>query len=170
MTLIRSTLLIASAFVALGGCDQAVPVPAAANTALDPMIFFEGRSHGDGQLRKLLGKPVAVDVDSVGRRRGRTLVLDQTIRENGKPPSTRRWTIVQIGPGRYSGTLTDAVGPVDGRSDGPRLYIRYAMKHGLRVEQQLAEQDDGRTLLNRLDVYKLGIRVASLNETIRKAD
>jgi hypothetical protein len=64
--------------------------------------------------------------------------------------------------------LTDAVGNVEGWVDGPRLYIRYAMKHGLTVQQQLAEQPDGQTVLNRLVVYKLGVRVATLTETIRK--
>ena len=44
------------------------------------------------------------------------------------------------------------------------------MKHGLTVQQQLAEQPDGRTILNRLVVSKLGVRVATLNETIRKVD
>jgi hypothetical protein len=111
---------------------------------------------------------VNVSVDSVGRMRDGALVLDQTIQESGKAPSTRRWIIVRAGPGRYSGNLTDAVGDVDGRVEGARLYIRYTMKHGLVVQQQLAEQPDGRTVLNRLVVYKLGLRVATLNETIRK--
>jgi hypothetical protein len=168
MNPIRSTLLIAPAMLALCGCASDVTLPAAANAEFQPIAFFEGRSHGDGELRKLFSSPVSVSVDSVGRMRGRTLVLDQTIQESGKTPSTRRWVIVPAGPGRYSGTLTDAEGTVDGRVDGPRLYIRYTMKHGLTVQQQLAEQPDGRTVLNRLVVYKLGVRVATLNETIRK--
>jgi hypothetical protein len=32
----------------------------------------------------------------------------------------------------------------------------------------VAEQPDGRTVLSRLVVYKLGVRVATLSETIRK--
>lgn len=168
MKRIRSTLLIAAGMLAVCGCAK-IALPAAHNAEFQPIAFFQGHSHGEGQLRKLFSSPVKVSVDSVGRMRNGTLVLDQTIQESGKPPSTRRWIIVRAGPAQYSGTLTDAVGNVDGQVDGPRLYIRYSMKHGLTVQQQLAEQPDGRTVLNRLDVYKLGVRVATLHETIRKA-
>lgn len=161
---------IAGAMVALCGCARNVTLPAAADAEFQPILFFEGHSHGDGQLRKLFSSPISVSVDSVGRMRNGTLVLDQTLRESGKPASTRRWIIVRAGPDRYAGTLTDAVGNVDGRVDGPRLYIRYTMKHGLTVQQQLEEQPNGRTVRNRLVVYKLGVRVATLNETIRKLD
>ena len=52
-------------------------------------------------------------------------------------------------------------------TDGPRATIRYAMKGGLQVRQQLALQTDGRTLLNHLEVRKWGVRVARVEETIR---
>ena len=169
MNFMQPRLLVAGAMLALCNCASNVTLPATAPGApFQPIAFFEGRSHGDGELRKLFSSPVKVSVDSVGRMRNGTLVLDQTIRESGKPASTRRWTIVRAGPDRYSGTLTDAVGNVAGRVEGPRLYIRYTMKHGLMVQQQLAEQPDGRTILNRLVVSKLGVRVATLDETIRK--
>ena len=168
MNRIRSRLLIVQALLLLRGCASNVTLPATANAEFQPIAFFEGHSHGQGQLRKLFSPPVNVSVDSVGRMRDGTLVLDQTIQESGKASSTRRWVIVRAGQGRYSGNLTDAVGKVDGRVEGARLYIRYTMKHGLVVQQQLAEQQDGRTVLNRLVVYKLGLRVATLNETIRK--
>lgn len=75
-----------------------------------------------------------------------------------------------VGSNLYSGTLTDAKGPVTVRTSGSRAIIGYTMKGGLQVRQQLALQSDGRTLLNRLDVQKFGVRVARLNETIRKLD
>ena len=168
MNRIRSRNLIVHALLLLCGCASNVALPAAANAEFQPIAFFQGHSHGQGQLRKLFSSPVNVSVDSAGRMLNGTLVLDQIIRESGKALSTRRWIIARAGPGRYSGNLTDAVGNVDGRVEGPRLYIRYTMKHGLMVQQQLAAQPDGRTVLNRLVVYKLGIRVATLNETIRK--
>jgi hypothetical protein len=76
----------------------------------------------------------------------------------------------QIGPGRFTGTLTDAVGPASIEVAGARATIRYRMKGGLDVSQQLALQPGGRTVLNRLTVTKFGIRVATLDETIRKLD
>jgi len=53
---------------------------------------------------------------------------------------------------------------------GPRAYIKYRMSEGLTVGQLLALQSDGKTLLNRLHVRKFGIRVATVDETIRKLD
>ena len=165
---VRTRFLIVQLLLLPCGCAGQATLPAAPIAEFQPIEFFEGRSHGEGELRKLFSGAARVSVDSVGRVRNGTLVLDQTIKESGKPVSTRRWIVARAGPGRYAGTLTDAVGNVDGRVKGPRMYIRYAMKHGFEVEQQLAEQSDGRTVLNRLVVYKLGIRVASLDETIHK--
>jgi hypothetical protein len=159
------------AAVALAACAPASALPADPTAKFDPVAFFLGRSHGDGTLRKLLGKPARISVDSVGRReRDGTLVLDQTIKVGTKAPSTRRWTMRQIGGSRFTGSLTDAAGPVSIEVAGPRATIRYRMKGGLDVSQQLALQPGGRTVLNRLSVRKFGIRVATLDETIRKLD
>ena len=74
-----------------------------------------------------------------------------------------------VSPNNYSGTLTEATGPVQFTILGPRAYINYTMKGGLHVNQQLALQSDGSTILNELEVHKFGVRVATLNETISKA-
>ena len=76
----------------------------------------------------------------------------------------------RVQPGRYVGTLTDADGPVLLTVRGPRALIRYTMRDGMTVRQQLALQADERTLLNRLDVMRWGVPVARLTETIRKRD
>jgi hypothetical protein len=154
--------------VAACGCAANPALPAAQGPAFDPIAFFQGHTRGEGELRKLFHQPVHISVDSIGRKAGAELVLDQTISEAGKPPSTRQWTIRRLGPNRYTGTLTEAVRPVAVQVSGPRATISYAMRHGLIVRQQLAEQRDKTTVLNRLTVSKLGIRVATLNETIRK--
>ena len=120
-------------------------------------------------MRKLFGGPVHVSVDSIGRPVDGGLILDQTIQEPGKPPSIRRWTIKRVAQNQYAGTLTDAVGTVTAEVVGPRAEIEYTMRHGLRVQQQLAVQTGGRTVLNRLTVHKLGVRVATLTETITRA-
>jgi hypothetical protein len=132
------------------------------------MAFFKGHTHGEGDLQTLFGQPVQVSVDSVGRMGEDGLILDQTIREAKKPPSVRRWTIRRLSQNRYTGTLTDAVGPVTAEVVGPRAYIRYMMRHGLVVQQQLAQQRDRTTVLNRLVVHKFGARVATLSETIKR--
>ena len=152
----------------LPGCTD-VQLPAAAATSLNPISFFTGNSRGDGSLRQVLGRTRAIKVDSAGRPQpGGALLLTQRITEEGKAPRTREWLMRPAGPGRYTGTLTDAVGPVEITVEGPRAEVRYSMKKGLKVRQELALQPDGLTILNRLEVYKLGVRVAWLDETIRK--
>lgn len=154
--------------IMLGACAQDVDAPAAVAPALQPMTFFTGRTRGDGELAKLFSKPVKVIVDSVGRKQGDTLVLDQTIHEGRSPPSTRQWTMRSVAPNRYTGSLTDAKGQVNVFVSGSRADIRYKTKAGFEVEQQLVLQSDGRTILNRLSAHKFGVQVATLSETIRK--
>jgi len=164
-------LAVALGGLALASCAPAGALPADAGATFDPAAFFLGRSQGEGSLRKLVGGTERITVESVGRRtRDGTLVLDQSIKVGAKPPSTRRWVMRQLGGGRFTGSLSDATGPVSIEVAGPRATIRYRMKNGLDVAQQLALQPGGRVVLNRLTVTKFGIRVATLDETIRKLD
>jgi hypothetical protein len=154
---------------ALAAASVTSPVlPTGSSATLDPIVFFSGRSHGEGKLDTMLKRPVALVVESHGKRQGDTLILDQTIREGAKPARARRWVMRPIAPGRYTGTLTEAEGPVIVSVVGPRAYIRYRMRGGLEVDQQLALQSDEMSLLNRLYVRKFGVRVATVHETIRK--
>lgn len=164
----QQSAALAAAALALSGCNSTAELPADPAANLDPIAFFTGRSIGSGTVDPMLGSNVPIRVDSLGRRQGDTLILDQRIREGDKPPRLRRWVMRPAGTNRYTGTLTDAEGPVEFTTAGPRATIRYTMKDGLAVEQQLALQSDGRTLLNRLDVRKFGLSVATLDETIRK--
>ena len=150
------------------GCARGMVVPDGAGTDFDPIAFFEGRTHGDGHLKKLFGAPIPVTVDSVGRIENGTLILDQTIREGKKPPTVRRWTIRRVTRDQFTGTLTEAVGEVRATVAGPRAEIHYTMRHGLSVQQRLAQQSGGTTILNRLVVHYLGVKVATLSETIRR--
>ncbi|MEO6581566.1 MAG: DUF3833 family protein [Sphingomicrobium sp.] len=164
-------LAIAGVALALAGCAPSRPLPADPSARLDPIAFFTGRTHGDAILQKLVGRAVKVRVDSSGRRdRQGGLILDQAIRKGGKPARHRRWLFRLDGRGRYQGSLTDAVGPVDFVSAGPRATIRYRMKNGMEVDQHLALQRDPRLVLNRLTVSKFGLRLATLDERIRKLD
>ena len=54
--------------------------------------------------------------------------------------------------------------------NGRQATIRYTMKGGLNVIQQMELQADGRTLSNHVVVRKFGLKFASVDGTVRKLD
>lgn len=162
---------IAIAALALASCSSPSPLPADATARFDPVAFFTGQTHGKAILHKAFSSAVRVRVDSEGHADGHGgLILDQAIREGDKPARHRRWLFRSDGHGGYRGSLTDAAGPVLFNVGGPRATIRYRMKNGLQVDQSLAMQHDRNLVINRLTVTKFGLRVATLDEAIRKQD
>ena len=138
--------------------------------SFDPIQFFRGRTHGDGTLKILLQSPKRTSVDSIGRvESDGTLTLSQRISEQGKPSRSRIWRLRQIAPGKFTGTLSDASGPVTVDMIGGRARIRYTDKDHLKFEQWLTPQG-AKSVANRLTVKRFGITVARLDETIRKLD
>ena len=157
--------LVAAAAMALAGAATAPP------PALDMTAFFAGRTHTENVLKIVFKRPARLVVDSVGGRgdRGDFVLLD-TVREEGKPVRTRKWIMHPAGSNRFTGSLTDATGPVDVTVSGRQAVIRYTMKGGLKVVQQMELQADGRTLSNHVDVRKFGLKFASVDGTVRKLD
>ena len=152
--------------LALAGCTR-TDLPAG-SAPLDPVAFFTGASRGTGTLDPIVGRDVPIRVESRGTQQGDTLNLVQRISEGTKPTRTRLWKIRTLPNGGHLGTLTAAEGVVAMDLRGPRAYIRYTTPSGMKIRQQLALQADGRTIHNRLEAFKYGIRLAVLNETIRK--
>jgi hypothetical protein len=140
----------------------------AGSAPLDPIAFFTGETRGIGTLDPIVGRSVPISVESRGTAEAGGLRLVQRIREGTKPGRVRTWTMRKVAPGRYTGTLTDASGLVELTVSGARAYVRYRTPSGLAISQQLALQPDGRTILNHLEAHRFGIRLAVLDETIRK--
>jgi hypothetical protein len=156
--------LLAAAALALAGA--AAPAP-----KLDMTAFFTGRTHAENVLKVVFKRPARLVVDSVGGKGDRgDFVLIDTVQEEGKPDRTRKWVMRPVGPDRFTGVLSDAVGPVDVVVTGSEATIRYTMKGGLNVVQQIELLGDGRTLTNRVVVRKLGLKFASVEGKIRKLD
>lgn len=151
----------------VGAPSVAVPTP---RPAFDALAFFSGHTLGTGRLRKLFSATEQTDVHGSSRVENGTLVLDQVVAEGDKPARHRTWRIHADGPGHYTGTLTDAVGQIVGESDGNRLHLAFAMKGGLPTDQWLSLAADGRSAHNIMVVKKFGLRVAVLDEDIRKTD
>ncbi len=155
---------------ALVSAELAAQRPAA--PVFDPISFFAGRTEGRGVVKVALSPKRTLVVQGSGRTQpDGALILDQVVQREGKQPEQRQWRIKEVAAGRYAGTLTDARGPVTGVVNGNVLKLRYRLKNGgLAAEQTLHLQPDGRTVLNRMEVSKLGITIAEVEETIRKLD
>lgn len=170
MLMIPRRCLVLLAALALPGC---VAIPehrslAAPAPVFEPIAFFLGATVGEGQMRILRHPIRAIRVDGVGHMEGATLIVDQHVQDTGASPKDRHWRLTPADPGHWTGTLTDAVGPVAVTATGNTLTIRYRMHGGLTVRQWVYLQPGGQMALNRMAVFKLGMPVARLAETIRR--
>ena len=137
----------------------------------DPAEFFVGRSSGRGTVTIRARGTDTVRVESVGTRQPDGAVrLEQTIRRGDAEPYDRVWTLRQSSPGRWTGELTEADGPVEATVEGNELRIGYRTGTFTTVRQRLLLQPGGDVALNRLTVYVLGVPVARLAERIEKAE
>ena len=146
-----------------------LPSPAAAKPAHSPMQFFEGRTEGVGTIRIMLGKPYKTR--SIGHGRFEpdgTMVFVQRVVDDGKPPRERRWKIRQIAPHRFSGTMTEALGPVAIEEIAGRFRFRFRMKGNLSVEQWLIPLAGGTTARNTATIRKFGVKVGTSDGMLRK--
>jgi hypothetical protein len=138
---------------------------------LDMVAFFTGRTRTKTVLRVVLHKPVPLIVESIGGKgdKGDFVMIDR-VHEGDKPVRTRKWIMRPAGPNRMTGTLTDATSPVELVVSGDSATIRYIMEGGLKVEQRLQLQADGRTLSNHVVAKKFGLKFARVDGTVRKLD
>ena len=149
----------------------AIAAPASAERPpFDIEAFFTGRTHAENDIKIIFHAPHKLVVDTIGRREGDEFVQIDTVREQGKPVRMRKWVTRQVGPGHYRGTLSDATGPVDITVGGDVATIRYTMKGGLSIFEQMRLQPDGRTLSNHVDAKKFGLKFATVDGMIRKLD
>jgi hypothetical protein len=142
---------------------------AAPDPRLDLTAFFTGHTHAENVLKIAFHRATPLIVDSVGGKGDRgDFVLIDTIHEGDKPVRTRKWIMREATPGHYTGSLSDATGPVDIVVAGNSAVVQYVMKGGLKVRQEMVLQGDGKTLANHVVVKKLGLRFATVEGKIRK--
>jgi len=160
--------LALSALAALLLALQAAPAPG----AFAPEQFFVGRTEGQGIVHVLLSGRHAVRDRSRGHiDRGGALVIDQIVEEEGKPARRRVWRLVRAGADRFTGTISDARGPVTGRVLGNVLHLSYRSNEGgIWVEQWITLLPGGRIARNRMAFSRFGLSVATLESTIRRVD
>lgn len=168
---LRSSLMCLVALVTASACVTVSEHAqlASSDPITSPQAFFAGRTEGRGILRAVFKHPQQFAVHGAGHvAQDGTITLEQTIEQDGKAPRQRQWVLRPAGQNRYVGTLTGARSPVAAEVRGNRMHIRFRMNHGLVAEQWIYVQPGGRTALNRMSVTKFGIRVAAIEETIRR--
>jgi hypothetical protein len=148
----------------------ALALAAAAPSQIDIVSFFTGRTHADNDIKIVFHSAHKLIVDTVGRRQGNEFIEVDTVREQGKPVRARTWHMRELAPNHFTGTLSDATGPVDMTLTGTTATIRYVMNGGLNILEMMQLQRDGRTLSNHVEARKLGLRFARVDGLIRKLD
>ena len=144
---------------------------APAQAATQPEHFFVGRLESSGTLKVIFRASETVTDHGTGRTEADGVtVLDQIVERPGEAPRRRVWRLQQVSPGKVSGTLSGADGPVVGDYVGGVLRLRYTMADGVHVDQRLTFAADGRSASNQMTFRKFGFNVATLKGTIRKLD
>ena len=146
-------------------------IPASAGESepdLDPLRFFEGKTESVSTLKLMMKKPFRTHALGTGTILGDgSLDLVQRVEGEG-PTKTRRWRMRRSGDGHFTGTMTEAVGPVEVREIDGRYRFRFRMKGNMSVEQWLAPHSSGRSASNRVTIRKFGIKVGSSEGVVRK--
>lgn len=135
-------------------------------------VFFAGHTHGTGTLELLTGRRQSLQIESHGRTDADgSFRLDQVVMYEDGAVEKRTWRLRQRDPGIYTGTLTDADGPVSAEATGNRFHLRYLVrKPAVYMEQFLYLQPDGRTILNQATITVIGQPWARLTEEIVRVD
>ncbi len=147
------------------------PTVVRAKPTYDPMRLFEGRTELVSTMNVFIKKPYQTRSIGHGKiRADGSLHLVQRVEEQGKPSHERRWHIRQVAPGRFSGTMSDAKGPVTIDEIGGRYRFRFKMKGHLAVEQWLTPLANGKAARSNLTIRKFGAVVARSDGMVRKMD
>ena len=158
----RVACMVLPALVASASSVEAGP-PA------DALHFFEGRTEITSVVKVAMKRPYRSH--TVGRGNilsDGSLSLTQIVQEEGKAPHQRIWRIRQVGPGRFTGTMSEAMGPVTVEQVGAKYRFRFKMKGNLVVEQWVAPSRGWMTASTKTTVRKYGMRVATSDGTIRR--
>ena len=135
----------------------------------DPMRFFEGRTESISTIKVITRKPYRSRTIGRGEiKSDGALHLVQRVEEEGRNPYQRRWHIRQVAPGKFTGTMSEAKGPVSAEEVGGRYRFRFRMKGGVSVEQWLTPMAGGRVAKSKITIRKLGMTVGQSEGTIRK--
>ena len=143
--------------------------PATAERLQEPLRFFEGNTVGESTVNVIFRKGYTSRTTGQGKiNADGSLDLVQRVEEDGRSPFQRRWHMKQSGTGRWSGTMTEAVGAVTVEQVGERFRFRFSMKDSVKVEQWLTPLPGGKVARNEATIRKHGFVVGHSKGVIRK--
>lgn len=146
-----------------------VAAPAATAELSDPLRFFAGRTETQGMVKVLFKKPYRSRSVGVGRiEADGSLSLVQRVQDDGKAPHERRWRVREVDPGHYTGTMSEAIGPVDIQKVGDRYRFRFKLKGNLNAEQWLTPMPGSTGAYTITKIRRFGMTVATTEGTVRK--
>ena len=137
----------------------------------DPIRFFEGRTESVGTVKLAMKKPFRSRATGKGEiMPDGSLHLVQLVEDQGQKPRERRWRVRRVGNGRYTGTMSEAKGPVTVEEIDGRYRFRFRMDGSVAVEQWLIPAPDNRSAVSKITIRKFGILVGRSDAVIRKVD
>ena len=142
----------------------------------EPDRFFEGPVHSWGVIESRSGQPKSrVRGTLHGERAGAELVVTQDLAFDDGHAQHRVWHIRRLDEHRYEAILNDATGPSIGHAYGNAFHWKYTLQAArggwfgrVRMEHWMYLMSDGETLINRVTISKLGIRLGQVTETFRR--
>lgn len=166
-TKFASRLLFAALPLALLGASASA-VSSSPDRQTDPMRFFEGKTESTSTIKLIMRKTYRSRTIGSGEIDDGILKLVQRVHEEGKAPYDRRWRMRQVAPGRFTGSMSEASGPVTVEQVGERYRFRFKMKGNVSIEQWLTPLPGGTSARTRLSIRKLGLTVGRSEGVIRK--
>jgi len=169
----RAALFAAS--VLLSACAAGVADYEDERPSLDLAEFFSGPIQAWGIVQDRSGKVVRrFEVDMVGRWDGDEGVLEEDFRFADGETQRRVWRFSRVAPQRYIGTAADVTGQAEGEVAGFALRWRYTLQIEVDGKTWDVHLDDwmylldDRTMINRSELRKFGLRVGEVTLFFRK--
>ena len=133
------------------------------------MRVFAGKTEMVSTVKVIMKKPFRSRAVGTGRLMpDGTLSLAQQVFDEGEEAKQRHWKIRQVASGHYSGSMTEAVGPVLVDEIDGRYRFKFRMKGNLSVEQWMTPLAGGSSAKSNTTVRKFGMKVASSTGIIRR--
>ena len=134
-----------------------------------------GQTVARGEFRAITGVRRGFTATLNGTWDGSTLTLVEDFAYDDGERDRKTWRLQRVAPGRFRGTREDVVGEAIGFQDGNAFRLEYDVVlptengNGLKVHFRdvLVNSADG-TVLNRATVGWWGLRVATVDLTIRR--